>query len=113
SSRIAGMDVEAVYTKMPDKPSADQLRPILNSVVDGFAEGRLDAVDVIFTKFVSSVNAQVQQQRLLPAGFEEAELDEEMAHADVEPSPAALLRAASLRLLEAQIYQAFLESVAS
>jgi F-type H+-transporting ATPase subunit gamma len=113
SSRIAGLDVGSVYTKMPDKPTADQLRPILTSIVTEFAEGRVDAVDVVFTKFISSVNSQVQQQRLLPAGFEEAELDEQMSHADVEPSPSALLRAASVRLLEAQIYQAFLESQAS
>lgn len=113
ASRIAGLEVESVYTKMPDKPSADQLRPILTSVVAGFAEGRLDAVDVIFTKFISSVNSQVQRQRLLPAGFEEVELDEELARAEVEPSASVLLHAASLRLLEAQIYQAFLESTAS
>jgi F-type H+-transporting ATPase subunit gamma len=113
TSRIAGVDVEAVYTKMPDKPSADELRPILTSVVASFAEGRVDAVDVLFTKFISSVNSKVQQQRLLPAGFEEAELDADMSHADVEPSASSLLRAASLRLLEAQIYQAFLESTAS
>lgn len=113
ASRIAGIEVVAVYTKMPDKPSADELRPILTSVVASFAEGQVDAVDVIFTKFVSSVNAQVQRQRLLPAGFEEVELDEELARADVEPSAGALLRSASLRLLEAQIYQAFLESTAS
>ena len=113
TSRIAGVEVMAVYTKMPDKPSADELRPILTSVVTQFAEGSIDAVDVIFTKFISSVNSQVKRQRLLPAGFEEVELDAEMAHADVEPSASALLRAASMRLLEAQIYQAFLESTAS
>ena len=113
ASRIAGVEVEAVYTKLPDKPSADELRPILTSVVANFAEGKIDAVDVIFTRFISSVNSQVQRQRLLPAGFEEAELDEDLSRADVEPSAGALLRAASLRLLEAQIYQAFLESTAS
>lgn len=113
TSRIAGVDVDAVYTKMPDKPSADELRPILSSVVAQFAEGRVDAVDVLFTQFVSSINSKVQQQRLLPAGFEETELDEEMSRAEVEPSAGALLQAASLRLLEAQIYQAFLESIAS
>ncbi|HEY5805818.1 MAG TPA: ATP synthase F1 subunit gamma [Candidatus Saccharimonadales bacterium] len=113
ASRIAGLEVEAVYTKMPDKPSADELRPILKSVVASFAEGRIDAVEVIFTKFISSVNSKVQKQRLLPAGFEEAELDDEMSRADVEPSAGALLRAATLRLLEAQLYQTFLESTAS
>lgn len=113
ASRIAGLDVEAAYTKMPDKPSADELRPILSSVVGQFAGGEVDQVDIIFTKFISSVSQQVQLQRLLPAGFEEAELDDELARAEVEPNAGSLLRAAALRLLESQIYQAFLEAIAS
>lgn len=112
-SRIADVDVEAVYTKLPDKPTADELRPILMSVVDKFVEGGVDAVDIIFTKFISSIKSEVRIQRLLPAGFEEAELDEEMARASVEPSAGALLKAASMRLIEVQIYQARLESAAS
>lgn len=113
ATHIAGLDVEAVYTKMPDKPTADELRPILTSVVALFADGNVDQVDFIFTKFISSISQQVQIQRLLPAGFEEAELNDELAHADVEPDAGSLLRAAALRLLEAQIYQAFLEAAAS
>lgn len=112
-SRIVDVEVEAVYTKMPDRPSADDLRPILTSVVARFADGKIDEVKIIYTKFISSVNSRVQLQRLLPAGFDEVELSDDVAHADVEPSADALLRAASLRLLEAQVYQAFLESVAS
>jgi F-type H+-transporting ATPase subunit gamma len=113
ASHIAGLEVEAVYTKMPDKPTADDLRPILTSVVGLFADGIVDQVDIIFTKFISNIRQEVQVQRLLPAGFEEAELDDELARAEVEPSAAALLRATALRLLESQIYQAFLEAVAS
>ena len=113
TSHIAGLEVEGVYTKLPDHPTADELRPILSSIVGLFADGIVDQVDLIYTKFISSVNTQVQVQRMLPAGFEEVELSDEMAHADVEPSAGALLQAASLRLLEAQIYQAFLEAAAS
>lgn len=113
ASHIAGLDVEAVYQKMADKPTADDLRPILTSVVGLFADGNVDQVDIIYTKFISSINQQVQLQRLLPAGFEDAELNDELSHADVEPDAGTLLRTASLRLLESQIYQAFLEAVAS
>ncbi|HEV7453854.1 MAG TPA: ATP synthase F1 subunit gamma [Candidatus Saccharimonadales bacterium] len=113
ASHIAGMEVEAVYAKMADKPTADDLRPILTSVVSLFADGVVDQVDIIFTKFISSIAQEVQHQRLLPAGFEDIELDDEMSHADVEPSPEALLKATALRLLESQIYQAFLEAIAS
>ncbi len=113
ASHIAGIEVEAVYTKMPDKPTADELRPILSSVVGLFADGIVDQVDVIFTEFISSITQQVKLQRLLPAGFDEVELNDEMSHADVEPDAGALLRATGLRLLESQIYQAFLEAIAS
>ncbi|HUC89979.1 MAG TPA: ATP synthase F1 subunit gamma [Patescibacteria group bacterium] len=113
ASRITGLEVEAVYTKMPDKPTADELRPILTSVVNMFAEGHVDQVDMIFTKFISSVNQQVELHRLLPAGFEETELNDELSRAEVEPSAGALLKATALRLLESQIYQAFLEAIAS
>lgn len=113
TSHIKGLDAEAVYPAMSDHPTADKLRPILNSAVNLFGEGAVDEVDIIYTKFISSIRQEVQVQKLLPAGFEETELDEDLAHADVEPSAEALLHAATLRLLEAQIYQAFLEAIAS
>jgi F-type H+-transporting ATPase subunit gamma len=113
ASRISGIDVEAVYTKLPDKPTADDLRPVLTSVVGLFADGVIDQVDVIFTKFISSIRQEVQLQRILPAGFEDADLDDELSRAEVEPNAGALLHAAGLRLLEAQLYQAFLEASAS
>jgi len=113
AARISGIDVEAVYTKLPDHLTADDLRPILTSVVGLFADSMVDQVDIIFTKFVSSIRQEVQLQRVLPAGFEDAELDDELSRAEVEPNASALLQAAGLRLLEAQLYQAFLEASAS
>jgi F-type H+-transporting ATPase subunit gamma len=113
ASHIAGLEVEAVYTRLPDQPSADELRPILSTVVNLFVDGTVDEVDLIFTQFISSIRQEVQEQRLLPAGFEAVQLNNELAHADVEPSAEALLDAAAQRLIEAQIYQAFLESIAS
>src|SRR5882724_4892765 len=59
ASHIAGLAVEAVYTKMPDKPTADSLRPILTSVVGLYASGDVDQVDLIYTKFVSSIRQEV------------------------------------------------------
>ncbi|HJP96063.1 MAG TPA: ATP synthase F1 subunit gamma [Candidatus Saccharimonadales bacterium] len=113
ASTLAGVNVEAVYQEMPDHPTADQLRPILSSVVGLFADGVVDKVDIIHTHFKSTISQEVQMKQLLPAGFEEVELSDEMARADIEPSAESLLRSATLRLLEAQIYQAFLDAIAS
>lgn len=113
ASSITGVNVEAAYQELPDKPDADNLRPILTSVVGLFADQDVDAVELLYTHFISTITQEVTVQRLLPAGFEEAEISSELERADVEPSAEALVRAAALQLLEAQIYQAFLDAVAS
>lgn len=114
-NRIQGLEVRAIYQELPDRPDADTLRPILTSVVNSFADGQVDAVDIITTKFISTVTQTVQVRRLLPAGTadETIELPEHIATATIEPSAEVLLRSTTLRLLDAQIYQALLESEAS
>ncbi|HYH74742.1 MAG TPA: ATP synthase F1 subunit gamma [Candidatus Saccharimonadales bacterium] len=113
--RISDLDVRGVYTDLPDKPDADALRPVLTTAVGAFADGEIDAVDMIYTKFISTVNQQVQVRRILPAGFDQEEGDTaaEMTGVTVEPSPEVLLRSVAMRLLDAQIYQAILEAFAS
>jgi F-type H+-transporting ATPase subunit gamma len=118
ASRIQDVTIEAVFQELPDKPDADQLRPILNTVVNSFAEQKVDAVDIIKTKFISTVVQQVEVLRLLPAGTfdedeQEVKVPKELAAAEVEPSAEVLLRSTTLRLLEAQIYQALLDAKAS
>jgi len=113
ASRITGLDVQAVYNEMPDQPTADVIRPILTSVVGLFADQEVDAVDIICTHFVSTVNQNVAVQRLLPAGFDEVDLPSDIATAEIEPSAEELIRATALRLLEVQIYQALLDAIAS
>ncbi len=113
ASRVVGLAVEAVFQELPDHPDADQLRPILTTVAALFAANEVDKVELIYTKFVSTVVQQVQVQQLLPAGFDEVEVSDELKHAEVEPSLDALVEFATLRLLESQIYQALLDAVAS
>lgn len=112
-SRLEGVEVAAVYNDLPEKPEANDLRPILTTAVEAFVSGNIDAVDLIYTRFKSTMSQEVTVQRLLPAGFEELETAEDGVHSTVEPSLEELVHATTLRLLEAQIYQARLESVAS
>lgn len=115
AGRIAGLQIEAVYQGLPDKPDADTLRPILTTTVASFADQRVDAVDIISTKFISTVVQEVQVRRLLPAGLdlETATEQAEDHNVTVEPSTDVLLRSVTLRLLDAQIYQALFEAAAS
>ncbi len=115
AGRIAGLDVRGVYQELPDKPDADTLRPILTTAVGLFADGDVDAVDLIYTKFISTVVQEIQAKRLLPAGLDIESDTEKREDSDitVEPSAEVVLRSVTLRLLDAQIYQALLEAAAS
>ncbi len=113
AARINGLHIEAVYNDLPERPSSDDLRPLLSQVVGHFADGDADAVDIIYTHFISTVNTEVQLRNVLPAGYEEAALDAETAQAEAEPNAPALLEAVTLQLLESQLYQAILEAIAS
>jgi len=112
-ARIKDVQVAGVYTGFPERPTANDIRPILSTIIDRYTEGDIDDATLIFTHFASTVNQQVQVRQLLPAGFEEELLDNEIMHATIEPSVEELLRSTALRLLEVQLYQALLESTAS
>jgi len=115
-SRISELDVRGVYQGLPDKPDANALRPVLTTATTLFAEQQVDTVDIIYTRFISTVNQEVLVQRILPAGFGDAEEAAKAAAQpvpQVEPSAEALLRSTTLRLLDAQIYQSLLEAAAS
>lgn len=115
TGRISDLDVKGIYQDLPDKPDADTLRPILSSAVGAFAEGEIDAVDIIYTKFISTVTQELVVRRLLPAGFDSESVEEpaNISNVTVEPSAEVLLRSTAIRLLDAQIYQAIMEAFAS
>lgn len=113
ASRIKGADVLAAYQDLPDKPAGLELRAILDTARERFESGDVDAVDIIFTEFISSVNQVATIKRIMPAGFEETEVSAEIREAVFEPSPEEVLDGVAYRLVEAQIFQALLEARAS
>lgn len=113
ASRLDGVETVGAYHDFPPSPGANELRPIVSAAVQMFVEQTVDAVDIIYTQFKSTVVQQTQTLRVLPAGFEETEVTEQMRLAEFEPSEEAVLQNATLRLLEAQLLQTLLESFAS
>jgi F-type H+-transporting ATPase subunit gamma len=113
ASRLKDTPVVASYQDLPDKPAGLELRAILDTARDKFESGEVDAVDIVYTQFISSVNQVATVQRLMPAGFDETEVSDEIREATFEPSSEAVLDAVAYRLVEAQIFQALLEARAS
>ncbi|HEU4715715.1 MAG TPA: ATP synthase F1 subunit gamma [Candidatus Saccharimonadales bacterium] len=113
AARLKDVRVVGVYEQLPDRPEGSELRAILDTAREQFISGDVDAVDIIFTEFRSSIDQQVKVQRILPAGFTETEVSQEVREALYEPDVETVLNETVYRLIEAQIFQALLDGKAS
>ena len=112
-SKLKDTTVVAAYQDLPDDPAGSQLRAIVDQAIEKFESGEIDAVDVVYTEYVSSVNQVASVKRILPAGYDKVEVSDNVREAEFEPSQEEVLEAVTYRLIEAQVYHALLTSRAS
>lgn len=112
-SKISGIEVLGAYHDFVDNPTAEDLRPILLTVINGFCDQTYDAVDIVYTDFISSINQLPSSKRLLPVAFEDVELPVHLQDAVFEPSTAQVLEEVTERFVEVSMMQYLLESAAS
>jgi F-type H+-transporting ATPase subunit gamma len=109
-----GQDIEAEFTNLGDAPSIDTLRPIIEVATEDFVNGKIDAVYLIYTKFVNTLTQTPEVLQILPITTPvEAQAEEQVRDFIFEPDPATVLEALLPRYIEVQVYQAMLESIAS
>lgn len=109
--RLAGVELTAVYPAFGDRPTANDIRPILNSLIDLYRGEQIDEAAVLYTVFRNSVLQEAVTLPLLPATREEAAVSS--AAMNFEPDVETVIDAVATRLIEVQIWQALLESLAS
>lgn len=112
-SRLKHTNHIGVYDGLPDQPDGHEIRAILETATTRFIDGEVDAVDLVYTEFVSSMNQRAVVKRILPAGYEQTEVTEVVQGAKYEPSAKEVLDGVAKRFVEAQIFQAFLDARAS
>lgn len=109
-----GQNVVAEFTNIGDAPTIDALRPVIDVATADFIAGRIDAVHLVYTKFVNTLVQQPEILQLLPITPPvEAAAEEEIRDYIFEPDPTSVLEALLPRYIEVQVYQALLESIAS
>jgi len=113
ASKLKDVEIIAAYQDMPDDPSGSQLRAIVDMAMQRFEQHEVDAVDVVYTKYVSSLSQIAVTKRVLPAGYSEVEVAESIREAEFEPGEEEVLEAVTYRLIEAQVYNALLQARAS
>lgn len=111
---VEGVDLIAAYTEIGDRPTANDIRPILNTAIDMYRNETVDDVQLVFTQFKSNLVQEATNLSLLPARFEStSEATGALDNTTFEPSVQSVLDNVTERLLEVQVYQAILESIAS
>ncbi len=109
-----GANTVGLKTHLGDHPSVNDIIGVVKVMLDAYDEGRIDALYVVFNEFVSTMSQKPRIEKLIP--LEPAQGDEELAtYWDYiyEPDAKELLDGLLLRYMEAQVYQAVIENIAS
>jgi F-type H+-transporting ATPase subunit gamma len=104
-------NVIAEFIGIGDTTTLDAVRPIADIAIDDFASGKVDAVYVVYSRFVNTLVQRPEVLRILPV--EPPEAQEGYSDYIFEPSPEAVLNDLLPRYVEVQLYQAILEGIAS
>lgn len=113
ATRIRDSEVLGTYEDMPDYPEGAEFHTILNTAKDMFEKAEVDAVDVIYTRFVTSMTQVADTIRLFPAGFTDTEVSESVRASLFEPSSEEVLNDVAYRLIGSRLFQALLDARAS
>lgn len=110
--RLQGVELLAAHPAYGDYPTANDVRPLLNMIIEDYKSQVADEVCILYTKFKSTVSQEARTQQLLPA--EPVSADTKLSTiSNFEPDVETVIDQVATRLIEAQIWQAVLESLAS
>lgn len=112
-SRISDASSVGAYPMVNDNPSPAEIRPVITEAIRAYEAGEVDSLAVINTQFVSNISQQVNYTELLPTVVPEKQEMSPLQMAFFEPSIEEIVEDAVLRLIEVQLWQFLLESLAS
>jgi F-type H+-transporting ATPase subunit gamma len=110
-----GAQVVAHATQLGDTPHLDKLIGPVKLLLDAYQEGKIDAVYLSYTKFINTMKQEPVLEQLLPLTADKLETNKASHSWDYiyEPDAAAVIDELLIRYVEALIYQAVAENMAS
>jgi F-type H+-transporting ATPase subunit gamma len=110
-----GAQVVSHVTQLGDTPHLDKLIGPVKVLLDAYAEGKISAVYLSYTKFINTMKQEPVVERLLPLSDENLQADEGQHGWDYiyEPDAQSVIDELLLRYLEGLVYQAVAENMAS
>lgn len=109
-SRLKGVELTAVYNSFGDKPTANDIKPILNTILEKYRNNQIDEAKIVYTVFKSNLVQLAEVNDILPIDPLD---DKTVNYTNFEPSVEVVLDKTVERLLDALLWQAVLESLAS
>jgi len=110
-----GAPVASHVVQLGDTPHLDKLIGPVKVLLDAYQEGQLDAVYLVYTKFINTMKQEPMLEQLLPLSSEKLTADKGHHAWDYlyEPDPQTVIDELLVRYVEALIYQAVAENMAS
>jgi len=114
-----GTEVVSYATQLGDTPHLDKLIGPVDALLESYAKGELSAVYLCYTKFINTMKQEPMVQQLLPLSA--ASMDEENKSSGpqhgwdyiYEPDAQSVIEELLKRYVEALVYQAVAENMAS
>lgn len=118
--KFRGQAIDDSYTNFEDKPAFDEVDVLASRYLEQYATGKLDRLDVVYTRFINIARQQVAVETLLPLGTITAEaaagVETESgprAIYDFFPSPESILEEVVPASFKIKLFKCFLDSAVS
>lgn len=115
-----GAQVVSHVTQLGDTPHLERLIGPVKVLLDQYAEGKLNAVYLSYTKFINTMRQEPVVEQLLPLSAAKMEADSKASGTNehgwdyiYEPDAKTVIDELLLRYVEALVYQAVAENMAS
>jgi F-type H+-transporting ATPase subunit gamma len=105
-----GAKIVSHVTHLGDSPRLDKLIGPVKVLLDAYAEGRLAAVYLCYTRFINTMKQEPQVQQLLPLTADKGTHAWDYIY---EPDAPTVIDELLVRYIEALVYQAVAENMAS
>lgn len=110
-----GARVVSHAVQIGDTPHLEKLIGPVKVMLDAYQEGKLDAVYVVYTKFINTMKQEPMMEQLLPLSAERMQADPDSHSWEYiyEPDAQTVIDDLLMRYVEALVFQAVAENLAS
>jgi len=108
-----GANIVSQVTGLGDRPQIEKLIGTIKVMLDGYVSDRFDRIELFYTRFINTMKQEAVMEQLLPLSGERLGTPNGTWDYIYEPEPDVVLDQVMTRYIEAIIFQAMAENMAS